>query len=100
MDLSIAADTSPVYAPDSCSLQFWAPIDIRAPLPNRFFMGSKYGEGVQKMILASPFTSSATIPFISEARIFASSRVLFIFQLPAAIFCRIVKVGLKIRDQK
>jgi hypothetical protein len=57
-------------------------------------MGKRYNEGVHKMTIAFPFTSSSTIALTSEASTLASSRVLFIFQLPATIFLRIVNFSL------
>ena len=82
--LSIAALSSPVYAPDSFQCMFCAPSLMFVPLMASL-TAAKFTAGVQT-------TTSQTASLTSGARAVTSSRaslgVLFIFQLPAMIGLR------------
>jgi hypothetical protein len=83
----MSAETSPVYAPEAWSAQFWAAsstLDVlsKSAMLAKWVNGAATirptDEGVSADLAATAFASS--IP---------SGRVVFIFQFPATIFLRI-----------
>ena len=86
MALSISAETSPVKAPDFSQWQFCAATPIAVPLVASRAAG--------KSTKGTPTTTSQEAPatrgFKSLMSAVASAGVLFIFQLPAMTYLRIV----------
>ena len=72
---TILAETWPVYAPWSCALTSWAPMATRVDVATNIV----YGTHRTTVFSVSIFFSAVIISF-------NSSRVPFIFQLPAIIF--------------
>ena len=76
--LTIAADTSPVNAPEGSSEQFWAPTRTWEPAQTRATSSTWSMAGKRPTS-----TPSAAWPRMASASSTAERRSMFIFQLPA-----------------